>query len=152
MELDPRQLRQDLRGVLQRQPVELEVMAGGEMAPTPAIDAGHPGQGAELVAREQAVGNRDAQHGAVALDVESVLESQRAQRVGRELARQVALQLVAELGDPLLHQALVVRVVSVHGHPVVCRIWGRAVRRGPSGERRSGRSRRKVSVDASEWP
>jgi hypothetical protein len=55
-----------------------------------------------------AVGNGDAQHRAVALDVEAVLQAQRAELVVGELAGQIALDLVAELGDAFVDELLVV--------------------------------------------
>ena len=61
------------------------------------------------------VGNRDAQHRRIALDVEAVAQPQRAELVLGELAVEEAPRLVAELRDALVHQALVDFVVEVHG-------------------------------------
>ncbi len=50
---------------------------------------------------------------------EAVLQAQRAELVFRQAAAQEAVHLVAELGDAVVHQALVGWVVAVHGS------WGR---------------------------
>ncbi len=64
--------------------------------------------------RQQPVGNRDAQHRRVALDVEAVAQAQRLELVLAQLAREEAPRLVAELRDPLVHEGLVDGVVAVH--------------------------------------
>ena len=77
---------------------------------------------AQLARRQQAVGNRHAQHRRVALDVEAVLQPQRAEVVLGELAGQVAPRLVAELRDALVDDALVDLVVVVHGLAALTRV------------------------------
>ena len=66
------------------------------------------------VRRQQAVGNRDAQHRRVLLDVQAVLQPQRPELVLGQLAGQEAPGLVAELRDALVDDALVEWVVAVH--------------------------------------
>ena len=78
------------------------------------VAAREVGELPQLAAGEVAVGHRDAEHRRVALDVEAVLQAQRAELVGAQFARQVTPHLVAELGDALVEQALVVFVVLVH--------------------------------------
>ena len=51
----------------------------------------------------------------MALDVQAVLQPQRAELVFGELAGEVAPRLVAELRDALVNQPLVDMVVEVHG-------------------------------------
>src|SRR5204862_4104345 len=78
----------------------------------------------QLARRQESVRNRDAQHRRIALDVEAVSQAQRAELILAQFAAQEALGLAAELPDPLVHQALVDLVVTVHG-----RTWQRT--RGP---------------------
>ena len=48
------------------------------------------------------------------LDVEAILQAQRAELVVGELAGEEAARLVAKLGDALLHQPLIDRIVDIH--------------------------------------
>ena len=66
------------------------------------------------VARQRAVGHRDAQHIGVQLQVEAVHQPQRLELVLGDLVRQPARDLVAELGDAGVDDRLVVLVVAVH--------------------------------------
>ncbi len=77
--------------------------------------AGDAGQLAQLAAVEHAVGDGDAQHRRVALDVPAVLQAQRAEVVVGELTGQMALQLVAELGRAGVDELAVEIGVGVHG-------------------------------------
>ena len=106
--------RENVGDVLEPRPVELNVLPRREMAVASVILAGNAGEHAKLRRRHEAVGNRDAKHRRVLLDVEAVLEAQRAKLVLGELAAQEALRLVAELGDPALHQGGVEVVVAIH--------------------------------------
>jgi hypothetical protein len=73
------------------------------------------GQGAQLARGEDAVGNGDAQHGRVLLDVQAVLQAQHAEIVFAQLSIEEAARLVGELRHALVYQALVDGVVQVHG-------------------------------------
>jgi hypothetical protein len=115
VQLHPRQLRKDQRGVLQGQPIELEVVPGGEVPVPPAVGLGHLGQGAQLVTGEQAIGDRNPQHGPVAQDIESVEQAQGPQVLGTQGAGAVTPELIAQLGHSRVHQLLIVGVVVVHG-------------------------------------
>ena len=70
---------------------------------------------AQLLRRQQAVGNGHAQHRRMALDVEAVLQAQGTEVVLRQLAGEVSPCLVAELRDAFVNNALVYFVVLVHG-------------------------------------
>jgi hypothetical protein len=59
------------------------------------------------VAGEHAVGNGDAQHRPVTLDVEAILQAKRAQLVGRQVAGQMARDLTSILRDALIDDLLV---------------------------------------------
>ena len=66
-------------------------------------------------AGHHAVGHGDAQHRRVALDVEAVLQAQRAEFVVGQFAGLPAADLVAELGDALVDELVVDGIVLVHG-------------------------------------
>ena len=72
------------------------------------------GELAQLAHAQQPVGDRDAQHRRVALDVQAVAQPQRPEFLLRELPGEVAARLVAKLRDPLVHERLVEFVVLVH--------------------------------------
>ena len=69
---------------------------------------------AQLAAGELAVGHGDAQHRRVALDVPAVLQAQRAEIVVRQLAGEVALELVAELRGPGTYKLTIEFGVLIH--------------------------------------
>src|SRR5258706_13391776 len=85
-----------------------------EMAVALVVGARHVRQHPHLVRREQAIGDADPQHRSEALDVQAVAQPQRPELVLRQASREEALRLVAELGDPLVDEGLVVLVVAVH--------------------------------------
>ena len=87
------------------------------MAVAAVILAGDMGERAQLRRRQEAVGDRDAQHRRVLLDVEAVLQPQRPELVLGQLAREKAARLVAELRDALVDDALVEGIVPVHVTP-----------------------------------
>ena len=115
MHLHGGQLRQDLGHVLQGRPVELQVLAGTEVAVALVILAGDRGKLAKLGRAEVAVRDRNAQHRRLALNVEAVLEAQRAVFVFAQFASEITVRLIAELGNALIYIALVICVVTVHG-------------------------------------
>jgi len=84
------------------------------MAVAAVILARDVAQHAQLIGTQVAIRYRNAQHRRVALDVEPVLETQRAELVFAQFAAEIAVGLVAELGDPLIHDPLVVFIVLVH--------------------------------------
>src|SRR6266480_1656405 len=100
--------------LLQARPVELQVLARREVPVGAVVPARDVGELAQLPRREQPVGDRDAQHRRVALDVQAVAQPQRAEIVLAQLAGEEAPRLVAELLHALVHDALVDRVVEVH--------------------------------------
>ena len=98
----------DVGGARQRDPVELQVLPRAEVAEAAAF-AGQAGvlqvevacnarQLAQLPAGQPAIGHGHAQHGRMPLHVPAILQAQRAEVAVGQLAGQVALQLVAELG------------------------------------------------------
>ena len=147
------QLGQDVRRVLQLDPVELDVLARGEMAVALVVAARDVRQLAHLPRRQRAVGNGDAQHVGVELQIEAVHQPQRLELVLGQLAGEAAVHLVAELRDALVDEGLVVVVVAVHraatcgppprspsaGGRTRGGCWGRA-RAGPRGSARLDRA------------
>ena len=72
---------------LELRPVELDVLARGEVAVAAVVVARDVREHAQLARRQQAVRNRDAQHRRVPLDVQAVLQAQRTELVLGQLAR-----------------------------------------------------------------
>jgi len=112
--LDFGQLGEDVGDGHERRPVELQVLAGREVAIAAVVRAGDVRERAQLAGREQTVRDRDAQHRRVLLEVQAVLQPQRAELVLRQLARQKAPRLVAKLRDALCHNRPVEGSVAVH--------------------------------------
>ena len=81
------QRRQRVGRILELDPVELQVLARREMAVAAVVLAGDIGQLAQLARRQRAVGNGDAQHVGMELQVETVGETQRLELLLGELAR-----------------------------------------------------------------
>ena len=75
--LDAGEIGQDLRHVGQRRPVVLDVLARGEMAVALVVFAGDVGQHAHLLRVQRAVGDGDAQHVGVQLQIDAVHQPQR---------------------------------------------------------------------------
>ena len=97
-----------------RRPVELQVLAGSEVSVAAVVAARDRGELGQLSRGEQAIGDGDAQHGRVPLQVQAVAQAQRPELILGELPRKVAPRLVAELRDALFDKRLVELVVLVH--------------------------------------
>ena len=82
-------------------PVELDVLPRGEMAVAAIVAARDMRQHAQLLRRQRAVGDGDAQHVGVQLQIDAVHQPQRLEFVLGQFARQPARDLVAEFGDAL---------------------------------------------------
>ncbi len=109
--------------LLYRNPVELRVLARGEVQEAAVELAADARQLAQLAAGQFAVGDRDAQHRRVALDVPAVLQAQRTEFVVAQLAGEVALQLIAELCSTGVYKLAVEFGVLVHRCLLVARLW-----------------------------
>ncbi len=107
MHLNGGQLRENVRDLGQLGPVELQILAGREMPETAVVAARDVAQFAQLARAQQAVRDRDAQHGRMALDVESVAEAQGPEFVVGKLPGKKPPGLVAEFRDTLIHDRLV---------------------------------------------
>src|SRR5690606_32299625 len=108
MHLDRGQVFVDIGSLLQLYPVVLDVLAGREVSVATVIVTGDVGQLAHLDARQQAIGNRHAQHVGMTLKVEAVLQPQRAEFIFQQFARQAPPDLVAVLRNTLLDDLLVI--------------------------------------------
>ena len=86
MHVDLGERRQGVRRILQLDPVQLQVLTGGEVAVAAIVLAGDFGQLAQLARAQRAVGNGDAQHVGVQLQVQAVGEPQRLELLLGELA------------------------------------------------------------------
>jgi hypothetical protein len=72
----------------------------------------------QLARGEQAVRNRNAQHGRIALNVQAVTQPERSELIFGKLAFEETPRLVPKLRDALIHQPLIDFVVYVHGRPL----------------------------------
>ena len=70
---------------------------------------------AQLRRAQRAVGDGDAQHIGVELQIEAVHQPQRLELVLGQLAGEAAAHLVAKLRDPLGEEALIEGVIAIHG-------------------------------------
>jgi hypothetical protein len=125
--LDLGQLVQDLRDVLEPDPVELQVLPRGEVAVAPVERPADPGEAAHLARGEGAVGNGDPQHVGVELQIDAVHQPERLELLLGQRAGEPAGDLVAELGRPLAHEGVVELVIPVHRDAPVAagRPWDR---------------------------
>ena len=113
MHLDLGERLQHVRHVLQRDPVELQVLARGEMAVIAVPAPADHGELAQLPGRQRAVGDGDPQHIGVELKVDAVHQAQRLELVLGDLALEAPRHLVAELRDPRLDEGVVELVITV---------------------------------------
>ena len=114
MHLDVGERAQDLRHVDQLHPVELQILPRGEMAVAAVEAPADHGELAQLAGREHAIGNGDAQHIGVQLQIESVAQPKRTELVLGQLAGEPALDLLAKLRHTLMHESVVELVIAVH--------------------------------------
>src|SRR5690606_24225138 len=112
MHLDLGQLFQNVRHVFQIRPVQLNILARGDVRVALVVATGDVGQLAQPLGRQHAVGNGNAQHGGVALDVQAVLQAQRQEVWFGKLAGRIPAYLIAELSCAVLYDTLVILVVN----------------------------------------
>ena len=104
-----------VRQFVELDPVELDVLPRGEVAVAAIVAARDMGEHAHLLGRQRAVGDGDAQHIGVKLQIDAVHQPQRLEFLLGQLAGQAARDLIAEFGDALGDQRPVECVVDVHG-------------------------------------
>ena len=101
-EPDRGQQAHDLGDLLELHEVDLEVLAGGDVAPPPRVRLGDVGEHVELLGVDPAVGQLHPDHlvvAALALAVDAVVEAEDAEDVVADVAGEVALEHRLELGD-----------------------------------------------------
>jgi hypothetical protein len=109
------QLVENIRRLRQLYPIELDVLARGEMAIAAIVAAGDPRQRAKLVGTQQAVRDGDPQHVGMKLQIEPVAKPQRLEFVLGQLAGNSPDDLVAELHGAFANQCFIEAVIGVHG-------------------------------------
>ena len=114
MHLDRGQLGENIGNAFELRPVELQVRARSEVPIAAVVLLRNIAELAQLARAEQAVGDRDAQHGRMALDIEAVAQADGLELIFRQLARQEAARLVPEFGYALVYESLVELIVLVH--------------------------------------
>src|SRR5205085_4310459 len=95
-----------------------------KVAEPTVVAARDVGELSQLARGEESIGDRDAQHRSVALDVQPVAQPQRAELVLRELPGEMAPHLVAEFRDSPIDERLIQRVVLVHADRLYARPFG----------------------------
>ena len=102
-EPDDGQVAQDVGDLLELHEVELDVLAGGDVAPAPGVRRRRCGRACvELVGGQAAVGDLHPHHlvvAALALAVDAVVQAEDPEDVLLEVAGEVAGELRLELGD-----------------------------------------------------
>jgi len=87
---EPDEIGENVGHVLEPRPVELQVLPGREVTVSAVVGSTDASKHPQLVRREQPVRNRHAQHRRVLLNVQSVLQPQRAEIVLGQLPLQEA--------------------------------------------------------------
>ncbi len=105
---------EDIGHVLELGPVELEILPRGEMAVAAIVAVADQRELPHLPRGERAVGNGDAQHIGVQLQVEAVLQAQRLELILRQRAVEAPFHLRPELAHALAHEARIEFVIPVH--------------------------------------
>jgi hypothetical protein len=131
--LDGGERVEDVGHIAQLWPVELDVLARGEVAIALVPALGDVGERAHLAGRERAIGDGDAQHVGVQLQIEAVHQPQRLELVLGQAAVQPARDLGAELGGALGNETVVELVIAVHGRSPESRQASRFSRPPPEG-------------------
>ena len=119
MDADFGEIGQRVGQVGELDPVELDVLPRGEMAVAAVVAPRHMGELAQLLRRQRAVGNGDAEHVGVQLQIDAVLQPQHLELVLGEFAGEAALHLIAEFGDALVDQGAVDFIIGIHGRTVL---------------------------------
>ena len=95
-------------------PIELNVLPGGEMPIAAIIASRHMGKHAQLRGRKRAVGDGDPQHIGMQLQIDAVHQPQRLEFLFAQLAAETTLHLVAEVAHALGDKGPVEVVEEVH--------------------------------------
>jgi hypothetical protein len=113
MDADLGKIGQRIRQIGELDPVVLDVLPGGEMAVAAVVAPRNVRQRPQLLRRQRAVGNGDAEHIGVQLQIDAVLQPQHLEFVLGKFAGETALHLVAEFGHAFIDQRAVEFVICV---------------------------------------
>ena len=95
-------------------PVVLDILPRGEMAVAAVVFARDMSEHAQLLRRQSAVGNGDAKHVGVQLQIDPVHQPQRLELFLGQFSGKPTRHLIAEFGDPFADQRPVQFIVQVH--------------------------------------
>ncbi len=98
-----------------RRPVELQVLAGGEVPVALVVDAGDVRELAHLLRGQRAVGHGNPQHIGVKLQVDAVHQTQRPELFLGQGTGKAALDLIAKLRDPFGDKSGIKLIITIHG-------------------------------------
>ena len=114
MHLDGRKLGQYVRHVLEFRPVVLDVLTGGEMSVPAIVASCDRAQDTQLCGRQQSIGNGDAQHRRMALDIQAIAQAQVSEFIVVQLAGQESPCLIAKLRYAFVDERPVHCVITIH--------------------------------------
>ena len=128
----------------------LDVLPRGEMAVAAIVFARDMGQHAQLRRRQRAVGNGDAQHVGVQLQIDAIHQPQRLEFFLGQFAGQAARDLIAKFRDALGDQRAVECVIDVHARTSRVRLRCRTYRQ--IDRRAAEADRARADCRARTWP
>ena len=128
MHLDGGEIGENVGRVLELDPVILDILPRREMSVIAIVLARDMREHPHLCGVQRAIGDGDAQHIGVKLEIEAVHQPERLELILCQLAGKAPLDLVAKLGDARVDHFLVVIVVSVHVRSPSFRRRGRAAK------------------------
>ncbi len=109
-----RELGQHVGHILERRPMELEILARGEMAVAAVVIARELGELAHLARVEDAIRNRDPQHVGVQLQIDAIHQAMGAELLLGKFPAEAPRHLVTELFDPRRDESGVEIVIMIH--------------------------------------
>ncbi len=112
--LDLGEVGKNVGRLFQLDPVVLDVLPRGEVPVSAVVFVRDVGQGVHLAAVQRAIGNGDAQHVGVQLEIQTIHQPQRLELVLGQLAVETALRLVAKFRNARVDHLLVVLVIGIH--------------------------------------
>lgn len=104
---------QNFRCVFQPDPVELNILAGGEMPVIAVVRAGNMREHAHLLRIKHAVGNGYPQHIRMQLEIQAVHQAKRLEFFFRQSTGQTTFNLIFKLSNALLQERAVNVIISI---------------------------------------